>query len=67
MKSARLPSRNIDPELRAAVESVLKEGEALSTFIRDAVRAQIEYRRTRDELIARGFAPFTDHSLPSAD
>ncbi|MBO9123065.1 MULTISPECIES: YlcI/YnfO family protein [unclassified Rhizobium] len=56
MKSATLPSLRVDPELRAAAESVLEEGETLSAFVENSVRAQIEYRRTHEEFIARGLA-----------
>jgi hypothetical protein len=56
MKSATLPSPRVEPELRAAAESVLREGETLSAFVENSVRAQIDYRRTHDEFIARGLA-----------
>ncbi len=56
MKSATLPSLRVDPELRAAAESVLEEGETLSAFVESSVRAQIHFRRTQDEFIARGLA-----------
>jgi predicted transcriptional regulator len=60
MKSATFPSLRVDPELRAAAESVLKDGETLSAFVENSVRAQIEYRRTQDEFIARGLASLED-------
>lgn len=56
MKSASLPSLRVDPELREAAESVLAEGESLSSFIEGAVRETIERRRVRTEFIARGLA-----------
>jgi len=56
MKSATLPSLRVDPELRAAAESVLKEGESLSAFIENSVKAQVSYRKTQAEFIARGLA-----------
>lgn len=56
MKTASLPSLRVDPELRAAAESVLKEGESLSALIEDSLRRQIDYRRTQAEFIARGLA-----------
>jgi len=56
MKSATIPSLRVDPELRAAAESVLKEGETLSAFVENSLRAQIRYRRTQEEFIARGLA-----------
>lgn len=56
MKTATLPSLRVDPELRAAAESVLKEGESLSAFVENSVKAQIHARKTQAEFIARGLA-----------
>jgi hypothetical protein len=56
MKTASLPSLRVDPELRAAAESVLEEGETLSAFLESAVRRQISFRKTQAEFIARGLA-----------
>ncbi|ASS57688.1 YlcI/YnfO family protein [Rhizobium leguminosarum] len=56
MKTASLPSLRVDPELRAAAESVLKEGESLSSLIEDSLRRQVDYRKTQAEFIARGLA-----------
>ncbi|MBY5900334.1 YlcI/YnfO family protein [Rhizobium leguminosarum] len=60
MKTASLPSLRVDPELRAAAESVLKEGESLSSLIEDSLRRQIDYRKTQAEFIARGLAGWAD-------
>ena len=54
MTTATLPSLRVEPELREAAESVLQEGETLSSFIETSVRETIERRRMRDEFIARG-------------
>ena len=54
MKTATIPSLRVDPELRAAAESVLQEGETLSAFVENSLRAQIRYRKTQAEFIARG-------------
>ena len=54
MKTATIPSLRVDPELRAAAESVLQEGETLSAFVENSLRAQIHYRQTQAEFIARG-------------
>ncbi len=56
MKTATIPSLRVDPELRAAAESVLKEGETLSAFVEDSVKRQVHYRKTQAEFIARGLA-----------
>ncbi|MBZ5761164.1 prevent-host-death protein [Rhizobium sp. VS19-DR104.2] len=60
MKTASLPSLRVDPELRAAAESVLKDGETLSAFVEASIRAQIDFRRTQAEFIARGLASLED-------
>lgn len=60
MKSASIPSLRVDPALRAAAESVLQEGETLSAFVENSLRAQIEHRRTKAEFIARGLAARED-------
>ena len=56
MKSSTFPSLRVDPELRAAAESVLEEGETLSGLIEASVRETIERRRARAEFVARGLA-----------
>lgn len=56
MKTATIPSLRVDPELRAAAESVLKDGETLSGLMEDALKKQIHYRKTQAEFIARGLA-----------
>jgi predicted transcriptional regulator len=56
MKTASLPSLRVDPELRRAAESVLEDGESLSSFVEDSVREGIERRRLRSEFLARGLA-----------
>lgn len=56
MKTATIPSLRVDPELRAAAESVLKEGETLSAFVEASVKQQVHYRKTQAEFIARGLA-----------
>ena len=62
MKTATIPSLRVDPELRAAAESVLEKGETLSSFVESSIKKQVEYRKTRAEFIARGLA-----SLEEAD
>jgi hypothetical protein len=54
MKTATLPSLRVDPELRAAAESVLKDGETLSALMEDSLRRQVQFRKTQAEFIARG-------------
>ncbi|KQY88275.1 YlcI/YnfO family protein [Pelomonas sp. Root1444] len=54
MKTASLPSLRVEPELRDAAQSVLEEGETLSSFIEGAVRQTVERRRVQAEFIERG-------------
>jgi len=56
MKTASIPSLRVDPELRHDAESVLREGETLSSFMEHALRASIQSRRAQKEFIARGLA-----------
>ena len=60
MKTATLPSLRVDPELRAAAESVLQKDETLSAFVEHAVKAQVHYRKSQAEFIARGFASLAE-------
>ncbi|WP_295680890.1 YlcI/YnfO family protein [uncultured Nevskia sp.] len=54
MKTATIPSLRVTPELRAAAESVLRDGESLSSLVEDALLQQVERRRTQQAFIARG-------------
>jgi predicted transcriptional regulator len=56
MKSTTIPPLRVSPELRRQAEAVLERGETLSGFVRDALTRSIEYRKTRQEFIARGLA-----------
>lgn len=56
MKTSTLPSLRVEPELREAAESLLEQGETLSSFVETSVRAQVEYRRAQKEFVARGLA-----------
>ncbi|RLJ61665.1 YlcI/YnfO family protein [Sulfurisoma sediminicola] len=56
MKTATIPSLRVDPELRHAAESVLQDGESLSSFVEQSIRSNIEHRRMQKEFIARGLA-----------
>ncbi len=54
MKTASIPSLRVDPGLRHAAENVLREGETLSSFVEQALRANVARRRAQQEFIARG-------------
>lgn len=56
MKSATIPPLRVTPDLRHDAESVLREGESLSSFVEDSLRRQIELRKLQSEFIARGLA-----------
>lgn len=60
MKTATLPSLRVEPQLRAAAESVLREGETLTSLIETAMRETIARRRTQDEFLARGLRAALD-------
>jgi len=56
MKTATIPALRVQPELRQAAEEILRPGETLSAFVEDAVRRNVEFRRTQQEFITRGLA-----------
>lgn len=60
MKSTTFPSLRVEPELRAAAESVLREGETLTSLIETAIRETIHRRRMQDEFLARGLRASED-------
>jgi len=56
MKSATIPPLRVTPKLRRDAESVLREGETLSSFAEEALLKQIERRKMQKEFIDRGLA-----------
>ena len=56
MKSATIPPLRVTPELRQDAESVLRDGESLSSFVEESLRRQVERRKMQNEFIARGLA-----------
>jgi hypothetical protein len=54
MKTATLPSLRVEPQLREAAESVLQDGETLSSLMETSMRELIHRRRSQAEFIARG-------------
>ncbi|KNZ34377.1 MAG: prevent-host-death protein [Methylibium sp. NZG] len=60
MKSATFPSLRVDAELREAAESVLREGETLTSLIETAVLETIHRRRAQEEFLARGLRSSDD-------
>lgn len=56
MKTAILPQVRVEPQLRADLESVLREGETLSDFLEATVRSAVEHRQVEAEFAARADA-----------
>ena len=56
MKSTTIPSLRVEPKLRQAVECLLNSDETLSSFMEQALREQVNRRKTQNEFIARGLA-----------
>lgn len=61
MKSAVLPQVRVEPELRAELESVLRQGETLSEFVENSVRNAVEFRRVQNDFHARGEAAWAEY------
>jgi predicted transcriptional regulator len=55
-KSAQMPAIRVDPDLRQAAESVLADGESLSSLIEQSVRGEVERRQAQRAFISRGIA-----------
>jgi hypothetical protein len=60
MKSANFPSVRVEPELRAAAEDVLQDGESISSFVEQAIRDNIARRLNHREFVARGLTSRED-------
>ena len=56
MKTATIPALRVEPKLREAAQSVLSEGETLSSFVEESLRINIERRLHNQAFIARGLA-----------
>lgn len=72
MKTAILPQVRVEPQLRADLESVLREGETLSQFLEATVRQAVEYRFMQAEFDARADAAWarfqhTGAAVPAED
>ena len=60
MKTSTLPSLRVEPELREAAESVLRDGETLTSLIETSMRETIHRRSVQDEFVARGLRSSED-------
>jgi len=54
MKTATLPPIRVAPDFRLELEGVLEQGESLSQFVENAVRATVARRKNQAEFIRRG-------------
>jgi hypothetical protein len=60
MKTTSFPSVRVDPALREAAHSVLREGETLTSLVETAVRETIQRRVAQAEFLARGLQSSAD-------
>ncbi|SHN28813.1 YlcI/YnfO family protein [Rhizobacter sp. OV335] len=61
MKDSDLLSIRIEPQLRAEFESVLTNGERLSSFVESSVRRAVEARRVSRDFEARCKAALSNY------
>lgn len=54
MQTSSFPSLRVDPGFRQDAESVLRQGETLTSLVETSVRETIQRRRVQDEFIGRG-------------
>ncbi len=52
MKTATLPAVRVAPQVHELVESVLKKGESLSTFIEETVKRHAQWRKEDEAFYA---------------
>lgn len=56
MKTTTIPPIRVSQDLRKQAEAVLEEGETISGFMLESLNRNIEYRKARQEFVARGLA-----------
>ena len=56
MKTTTIPPLRVSPALRRDAESVLAEGETLSSFLMEVLQSGIAQRRDQQSFVARGLA-----------
>lgn len=61
MKTAVIPQIRVEPELRAELESVLRQGETLTEFVEATVRNAIAFRRVQTEFHERAQAASAEY------
>jgi hypothetical protein len=66
MKSAVIPQIRVEPELRAELEAVLRQGETLTDFVEATVRNAIAFRRVQIAFHARAQAASEEYHRTGA-
>lgn len=61
MDTAVIPQISIEPEVLAQLESMLREGETVASFVEVAVRSAVERRRVQREFDARAQVALEDY------
>jgi hypothetical protein len=56
MKTDQLPPVRVEPAMRREIESVLREGETLSEFVKNSTLQAARRRKAQQEFLARGRA-----------
>jgi predicted transcriptional regulator len=56
VKTATIPSLRVESGLREAAESVLREGETLSSFVEQSLKANIQRRQMQQAFVEKGLA-----------
>ena len=54
MKTTTIPPLRVSQKRRKEAEALLESGETLSAFVLDALNRNIEFRKSRQDFIARG-------------
>ena len=72
MKPAIILQVLVEPELRAELEAVLRQGESVSEFVEASVRNAVEFRRVQTQFYERGQAAWehyrrTGGSVPAGE
>jgi hypothetical protein len=63
MKTATIPPLRVDPELRNLAQSSLREGETLSSFVIESLKAGIKNRQLKQAFINRGLTSRDDAKI----
>jgi Arc/MetJ-type ribon-helix-helix transcriptional regulator len=61
LKSALIPQVRVEPELRAELEAVLRQGESLSEFVEASVRSAVQFRQAQGRFHERGEAAWQQY------